>query len=289
MEKHSHKRKHYEPQEYALKLRRLTQLMNVADKLHPDRNEWDIEGEWNGTGVIYFVDGRLQSLFADYQDFDCRTIKLVNFGRPAARLTFFKKHRYWVLKNADLTVDDKTLRITNYLNELIVKKEILLDKLDSLNGTALSDGKGQIGLMQEEITTWKQVLDNLNDYDLAVSNYQREYHYVTLNYKYRLSDGEQEYKNGQEHLLNPQRDRQGVITQQRYNIIFIDVREIHREHPHQHKEIENFLNNFPLVSQAGKQQIYARPKPADGLKTFDEAPASNTDKVVFSRNPTLFE
>lgn len=289
MEKASHKRKSYAPEDYALKLRGLTRLMNVVDKLHPDRNEWDIEGEWNGTGIIHFVDGRLQSLFADYADFDCRTIKLVNFDKPAVRLTFFKKHRYWVLKNADLPREDKVVRITNYINELIVKREILLDKVDQLSGAALSDGKGQVGFMQQEIQTWQQVLEHLDEYDLAVSNYQRDYHYVTLNYKYRSPNEEQEYKNGQEHLLNPQRDKQGVITQPRYNIIFIDVREIHREHPHQHKEIENFLNNFSIVSQAGKQQLYARPRPDDSLEAFERGSASPVATPTPTNTPTLFD
>lgn len=262
--KPSRKRKSYEPVEYALQLRRLTQFMQVVDKLQPDRNTWDIEGEWNGTGVIHFVDSRNQSLFAEFEHFDCRTIKLVNFGKPATRLTFFKKHKYILLKNSDLTQEDKEIRITNYINELTVKRSIKLDKIDRLTGAALSDERGLIGMMEQEIKTWQEVLRNLDQYDFAVSNYRRDYQYVTLNYKYRTT--EQEYANAQEHLLNPQRDGKGVITQQRFNIIFVDTREIGREHPHQHKEIETFLNNFSLVTQVGKQQLYARPKPPEPIE-----------------------
>ncbi|WP_019990953.1 MULTISPECIES: hypothetical protein [Rudanella] len=262
-QKISRKRKTYEPTDYARLLRGLIQLMKVVNKLQPDRNTWDIEGEWNGTGVIYFVDSRDQSLFAEYEHFDCRTIKLVNFGKPATRLTFFKKHKYILLKNSDLTREDKEQRITNYINELTVKRAIKLDKINKLTGAALSDERGMIGMMEQEIKTWQDVLRNLEHYDFAVSNYRRDYQYVTLNYKYRTS--EQEYANAQEHLLNPQRDGQGVITQQRYNLIFVDTREISREHPHQHKEIENFLNNFSLITQTGKQQLYARPKPPESL------------------------
>lgn len=278
MEKPSRKRKTYIPEEYARQLRGLTRFMNVVDKLHPNREEWDLEGQWSGTGIIHFVDEKSQSLFADYEHFDCRTIKLVNYGRPAAKLTFFKKHRYWVLKNADLTQEEKTLRITNYINELVVKRAIILDKIDQLSGAALSDQRGKLGMMKQEIDIWREVLTNLSSYDMAISNYQREYHYVTLNYKYRTTEGN-DYANGQEHLLNPQRDKQGVITQQRYNIIFVDTKEISREHPHQHKEIENFLNNFPLVTQAGKQQLYARPKPPEPIEI----------EVVESATPVIQE
>ncbi len=194
-----------------------------------------------------------------------------------------------MLKNADLTREEKTTRITSYINELIVKKEILLDKTDRLTGMALSDAKGQLGLMREEINAWEKVLHNVDSFDMAVSNYQRDYHYLTLNYKYRATDQEQEYKNGQEHLLNPQRDNRGVITQQRFNIVFIDLREISREHPHQHKEIENFLNNFTLVSQTGKQQLYARLKPLDEVTTFENAAPTVSEAVKIDRDPTLFD
>lgn len=262
-EKTPRKRKSYAPTEYALRIRGLIQLMKVVNKLQPDRNAWDIEGEWNGTGVIHFIDARDQSLFADYADFDCRTIKLVNYGRPATRLTFFKKHKYILFRNSDLTSQEKEQRITNYINELTVKRAIKLDKTEKLTGAALSDERGQIGMMEQEIQIWQQVLQNIDHYDFAVSNYRRDYQYVTLNYKYRSS--EQEYANAQEHLLNPQRNGQGVITQQRFNLIFVDTREISREHPHQHKEIENFLNNFSLVTRTGKQQLYARPNPPEPI------------------------
>lgn len=265
----SRKRKSYEPAEYARLLGGLTRLMENVNKLQPDRNTWDIEGEWNGTGVIYFVDSRDQSLFADYEHFDCRSIKLVNFGRPATRLTFFKKHKYILLKNNDLTREDKQLRITGYINELTVKRAVKLDEIDTLTGSALSDQRGMIGMMEQEIKTWKNVLDNIDRYDFAVSNYRRDYQYVTLNYKYRVS--EEEYANAQEHLLNPQRDSLGVISQQRYNLIFVDTREIGREHPHQHKEIEIFLSNFTFVSQTGKQQLYARPKPPEAADSVSAA------------------
>jgi hypothetical protein len=290
MEKATKKRKIYDPADYVRQLRRLTEFMRVVDKLQPDRNTWDIEGEWNGTGVIHFVDARNQSLFEDFQHFDCRTIKLVNYGRPATRLTFFKKHKYILLKNADLTLEEKGIRITNYVNEITVKRAIKLDRVDKLTGAALSDERGQIGMLEQEIKTWKEVLLNLDQYDFAVSNYRRDYQYVTLNYKYKSS--EQDYANAQEHLLNPQRDKQGIITQQRYNIIFVDTREVNREHPHQHKEIENFLNNFPLVTQTGKQQLYARPRPpepiTDELSSLrKDVPKEKTPANV--QNLTLFD
>jgi hypothetical protein len=256
--------------------------MVVVNKLQPDRNTWDIEGEWNGTGVIYFVDSRDQSLFADYEHFDCRTIKLVNFDRPATRLTFFKKHKYILLKNNDLSLEDKEQRIKDYVNELTVKLAIKQDKLGELSGPVLADEKGKLGTMEQEIKTWRHILNHIDQYDFAVSNYRRDYQYVTVNYKYRTS--EHEYSNAQEHLLNPQRDGRAMVTQQRYNIIFVDTREINREHPHQHKEIENFLSNFDLVTQFGKQQLYARPKPPEPVQAeLVNLPVQPNSEVVASK------
>jgi hypothetical protein len=284
MEHKSTRRKTYPAPEYARLLSLLTRAMDNADKLHPDRNTWDIEGDWNGTGIIHFLDSRLQPVFAEFDQFDCRSIKLVNYGRPAVRLTFFKKHKYWLLKNADLPADDKKVRISSYINELLVRTEIMIDRLDSLPGAKQTEQRGKIGGMREEIRAWQQVLDQIDDFELAVSNYRRDYQYVTLNYKYRLEAGE--YANGQEHLLNPQRDNQGAVTQQRYNLIFVDVREIEREHPHQHKEIENYLNKFTLMTQSGKQQLYARRKAdADSLAQFDSLPLPPPSSLT----PTLFD
>ncbi len=284
MEHKSTKRKTYPVPEYARLLSLLARAAENVDKLHPDRNSWDIEGDWNGTGVIYFLDSRLQPTFSEFELFDCRSIKLVNYGKPAVRLTFFKKHKYWLLKNADISQDDKKLRISNYINELLVKAEIIADRLDALPGVKQTEQLGKIGGMREEIRAWRQVLDQIDDFELAVSNYRRDYQYVTLNYKYRLDTGE--YANGQEHLLNPQRDNQGAVTQQRYNLIFVDVREIEREHPHQHKEIENYLNNFPLMTQSGKQQLYARPKVLTDSPAQSDSPSLRPSDSPF---PTLFD
>jgi hypothetical protein len=283
-ERKSTKRKTYPAPEYARLLGLLNRAMENVDKLHPDRNRWDVEGDWNSTGVIYFLDSRLQTLFADFEQFDCRSIKLVNYGKPAVRLTFFRKHKYWLLRNADLNREDKQLRVMNYINELVVKAEIMTDRLDALPGFKQSEQREKVGGMREEIRAWQQVLEQIDDFELAVSNYRRDYQYVTLNYKYRLETGE--YANGQEHLLNPQRDNQGVVTQPRYNLIFVDVREIEREHPHQHKEIENYLNNFSLMTQSGKQQLYARRRPeTEGLVLFDSSPPSVPDPPAL----TLFD
>ncbi|WP_019991093.1 hypothetical protein [Rudanella lutea] len=253
------KRKHYDKQTYARLLAQFTQLMDEVPKLRPNRDAWDIEGDWASTGVIHFVDMAYQPFFETIRDFDCRTIKMVNLDRPAVRITFYRKHRYFLLKDKDLTPDQKQEQIKQYIDDLTVKAQMLESKLESMNATKQAETKGLIGLHWEQVKTWREILDNPTRYEMAVSNYSRQHFYVTANYKYRLPSGD--YANAQEHLLNTQRDKLGNITQVRYNIFFVDPVEILRDHPYQNREVEGYLNNFPVKSEVGRMTIYARLRP----------------------------
>lgn len=184
-------------------------------------------------------------------------------------MTFFKKHRYWLLKDKDLPILDKQAKIREYINQIIVKAQIIGDKAHHFTGPQRSQAKGDIAHRYAEADTWQEVLDNLDEYEIAISNYQREHYYTYINYKFRLD--ETELDNEQVHLLNPQRDRTGNITQVRHNIVFIDTTEIFREHPYQNKEIDGFLNRFTIQTQLGKHQIYARVKPhAGSIEAFEQ-------------------
>jgi len=250
------KRKHYDSQTYARLLDEFTRLIDEIPKLRPDRDAWDIEGDWMATGTIYFVDAMHQSLFESIKDFDCRTIKLVNMGCPAARITFYRKHRYWLLKDKDVPLEEKIAQIETYVNDLSVKAQVLEAKLDRMPPPKRAEAKGQIGMYWQQVEMWRDILDNPDQYEIASSNYNRQHFYVTVNYKHRLPSGD--YTNAQEHLLNTQRDRLGNITQVRYNILFVDTAEILRDHPYQNREIEKYLNGFPIQSEVGRHTLYAR-------------------------------
>jgi hypothetical protein len=261
------KRKHYDKQTYSRLLNQLTQLMEEVPKLRPDRDAWDIEGDWAATGTIYFVDVAYQPLFEKLRGFACRTIKLVNMDRPAVRITFYRKHRYWLLKDKDLPINQKIEQIQAHINDLTVKAQILESKLDKMIAPKQAEAKGQIGSYWEQVNTWRTILATPERYEIAVSNYSRQHFYVTINYKYRLPSND--FANEQEHLLNTQRDRLGNITQVRYNILFIDPIEILRDHPYQNREVESYLSNFPIKSEAGRQTVYARLRlETDALESF---------------------
>jgi len=263
------KRKKYDPVTYDRLKRELANLLTEIPHLAPDRQAWDIEGDWSVTGTMHFLDRVYMPRFAAYADFDCRTIKIVNFAKPALRMTFFKKHRYWLLKDKDLPILDKQAKIKEYINQMIVKAQMIGDKASHFAGPQLSQAKGDVAHRYAEANTWQEVLDNLEEYEIAISNYQREHYYTYINYKFRLD--ETELDNEQVHLLNPQRDRMGNITQVRHNIVFIDATEIFREHPYQNKEIDGFLNRFTIQTEIGRHQIYARVKPyAGSVEDFEQ-------------------
>lgn len=253
------KRKKYAPDVYANLLQQLTSLMEEVPKLKPDRDAWDIEGEWSSTGVIYFVDAAYQSLFESIRDFDCRTIKLVNLDRPAARVTFYRKHRYKLLKDKDILPEDKATQIQSFITDARERVSSLEKSLSLISANRIVEIKKAINDLAQKLALWQDILNNLEQYELTLSNYSRHRMYVTVNYKYKLPSGE--YANEQEHLLNTQRDRVGNMTQVRYNILFIDTADILREHPYQNREIENYLQGFPLQTQCGELTMYARLKP----------------------------
>lgn len=254
-------RKQYTPAEYDRLLRLFTHLMNQVPKLRPDRDAWDIEGDWAATGVIHFVDAAYQTLFEPVHDFDCRSIKFVNLHKPAVRVTFYRKHRYRLIKAKDMTTDMKVEQIGLYVEDLTAKARVLESKLNQLLASHQADLQQKLDLCRQQIQAWQQILRQPENYELAMSNYERQHLYVTANYKYRLAPGE--YANQQEHLLNTQRDRLGNITQVRYNIFFIDPAEILREHPYQNREVEGYLAAFPIKSEIGKYRLYARQYPGN--------------------------
>ena len=251
-------RKQYSPQEYARLTAELERIISDTPTLEPDRNTWDLEGDWLGTGTILFVDAEQQLRFERYKEFDCRTIKLINLGRPAVRITFYNKHKYWLKKEKDLLAEEKEERITAYLNGLLHKIDILADKLNSQTPEQVRKTRQEIVRLQQETDVWRNVLANLDSFELALSTYRRGYSYLYINWKFKLPSGD--YENQKEHLLNHQRDKLGNITQEKTNIVFVDPEEIKRFHPSQNKEIELYLAKFPLRTEFGVPDIYVRPR-----------------------------
>ncbi|NID13495.1 hypothetical protein [Fibrivirga algicola] len=253
------KKTKFSDKEYHYLLTGLSEQITKVPKLKPNRDEWDIEGNWQECGDIHFVDSKYMAEFATWRDFGCKTVKMINYGRPAVRMSFFSKHKYWLKKPHDLTEEERDEHINDYLNGLSLSINQLQNKIDHLPPLAQAESRRKIYDAQQEIEAWQQVQQQSAQYELAVSTYQRGYAYLYISYKYLLPTGE--YDNASEHLLHHIRDRVGNITQSKQNVIFVNMAEINRVHPQQNKEIENYLNRFSLKSTSGPKWLYARPRP----------------------------
>lgn len=237
----------------------LTGLLNEIAKtptLKPDREDWDIEGSWHDCGDIHFVDSRHMAEFSLWRDFGCKTVKLINYGRPAVKMSFYSKHKYWLKKPHDLTDEERTEYITEHLNGLSQSVVLLQAKVDQQPPLAQAEIRRRIDAMLKEIDTWQLIQASSQQYELAVSTYQRGYAYLYVSYKFIMPNGD--YDNASEHLLHHTRDRIGNITQTKQNVIFVNITEINRVHPQQNKEIESYLGRFPHKSTSGAARLYAR-------------------------------
>ncbi len=246
------------PSRYEYLLTKLTEEIDNTPKIEPDREQWDIEGNWQDCGDISFVDSQYMSSFALWRDFACKTIKLINYGKPAVRMSFFSKHKYWLKKPHDLTNEERI----DYLNEHISSLYASIRRLQELDNSASPltrvETSQQINAMRQEVEQWQLIQQQPANYDLSVSTYQRGYAYLYINYKFMLPNGD--YDNEQEHLLHHTRDRIGNVTKRKQNIVFVDISEINRVHPQQNKEIENYLKKFSIKSSFGPKWLYARPR-----------------------------
>lgn len=268
--------------DYAHRLAQFEQAIEDCPKLTPDRTRWDLDGSWEGV-TIHFVDVREKAIFMPWRDFDCKTIKLVNFDTPAVRVAFFPKHKYWVLKDADLTPEDKSQRLLQLIDSIDLRKARLEDNLVhsqspplTLFGREENSGHDKVSAarakqlideLNEEKKAWLTVLDDLNSYELAFSTYRRGYTYLYIHWKFKLPNDE--YDRANDHLLNNKRDKLGNITLVKQNIVFVDTEEIFRPHPYQNKEVELFLKRFTLRSSQAVPDVYARRRPdIDNLEQF---------------------
>lgn len=253
------KKTKFTDKEYNYLLAGLSEQLLKTPKLKPNRDDWDIEGNWQECGDIHFVDSGYMAEFATWRDFGCKTVKLINYGRPAVRMSFFSKHKYWLKKAYDLTDEERDEHINDYLSSLSLAIRQLQNKLDHQPPLAQAESRRKILDAQQEIESWQRVQEQANKFELAVSTYQRGYAYLYISYKFLMPTGE--YDNASEHLLHHIRDRIGKITQSKQNVIFVNMAEINRVHPQQNKEIENYLNRFSLKSTSGPKWLYARPRP----------------------------
>lgn len=267
------------PSRYEYLLTKLIEEIGNTPKIEPDREQWDIEGNWQDCGDISFIDSRYMPSFALWRDFACKTIKLINYGKAAVRMSFFSKHKYWLKKPHDLTNEERIDYLGEHISSLYASIHKLQEFDNSTSPFTRAETSQRIDTMRQEIDQWRLIQQQPANYDLSISTYQRGYAYLYINYKFVLPNGD--YDNEQEHLLHHTRDRLGNVTKQKQNIVFVDIAEINRVHPQQNKEIENYLKKFSIKSSFGPKWLYARPRiETDGQASFGLSnPASDNNQL----------
>lgn len=207
-------------------------------------------------GEVIFLSHRTMPLFEPFVSMKSGRIKLINWGMPACKLSFFTKHVYRLQKEPDTA--EKVATIGFYL--VAVEQEIqqLSEKARTASPRLKEKLNEEINALRQEQKQWQMIQDNPEEWALAISNYETGYAYLSVSIKYRKDEG---YENKCVHLLHNLRDKIGATVETRLNIIFINEDEIQREHCMQNKQIEFYLQQFPVRSNARlsrRDRLYAR-------------------------------
>ncbi|GAB4042747.1 hypothetical protein [Spirosoma jeollabukense] len=253
------KRKVYESDHYLYMSAELLKCIQQVPRLRPEG--WNLEGPEPDDCELRYISREHAPLFYPWEEFDCRTIKLINLRKPACRLTFFRTHRYFLKKAEKITRQTKL----DTIQEVIQKLQQDLDKLDTQ--TLFDVPTDQHRVVQDELNEWKQIAQHPDRYDIALSNYHKDYIYNTLNYKYLVEDPTDGYRMANEtvHLLKNQyekdrsKGRTQAVAQIRYNIVFIDLESIVQPDPYQNKVIHRYLEGFPIRTDMYLHHVYVRP------------------------------
>lgn len=241
----------------------LAQLAALPSLTPHEPHPWDLHGpqQFLREGYrIQYVASELMSLFTDHIHTPFDRLKFVNWGKPAVRITYYDKHKYWLTKDDQLGALNKIGYVQDYLDYLNSKQSKVLEKLNGLppghSGAFLQDKLITLRLQQQH---WQKVLHNPEAYELVISTYYSDYRYWYIGYKYRVDTTT--FDNDVVHLLSPIRESGGQIVATKLNVIFIDTEGILLDHDYQHKEIDSYLKQFDLQSVDIKAQLFARPRP----------------------------
>lgn len=204
---------------------------------------------------IYVAASEMQS-FSKLEDFDCRTIKLINFNRPAIRISYFRKHKYFM--------DKKPLR-RQVLALIDGEIQDLLRKLGKAEQACEDYGKNNMIVPDELVKNRQQIIEELEylkklakdsgSYQFSISNYDRHYIYSYINYKY-IENGRIETDNS--HLIKHKLNPDDTIKKECKNVIFVDEVAIAQPVSYDNKKITDFLNSFSKKIHCGTFDLYVR-------------------------------
>lgn len=172
-------------------------------------------------------------------------LKLVNFGRPAVSVTFFKKHKYKIEREPK--PEDAVRHLTDARNEL--QDRALLEQLSA----------GQLQRLQEYDQMLRQIRRQPDAYEFCFSNYHHYYQYWYCTFRYFTDATLTKLDTDNEHLLKHTERVKGQVHQ-RLNIIFVDPQYITRPVPFDNKLVDRDLETYTSRIEQGKTALYIRKK-----------------------------
>ena len=219
---------------------------------------------------IHFIASERMKDFEPFKETDIRTLKLVNYGNPAVELYFFLKHKYFVDKKQ--TEESIYGILQAYQNDLREQQQaILLSMKKAYTMLPMNEMKdlvdsymGEMDALNKQAAYWEEMEGRLEDMEYVVSNYEHNFQYYELGYKYWNAEL-LEYVIYNSHMVKNQTNKNGEITQERHNLIFVDEKAIAVPIPNQHKVVEKFLATFPEKFKLGTRMVYFKPKEKQDL------------------------
>ncbi len=231
-------RKKYEREEYLEKTAQLEKLVYNTKKLDLTDPTYQISGAC--AEPVHYVDRGEMATFEPLKDFDCRLIKLINYGRPAISLHYFSKHKYYLKRNLDLDL------IEGLLAERIEQLK------ESIEGAREDEGYRKE--LEKELRYFRKVYKQADKLPFALSNYSRYYHYTYVSYRYQTDRG---LESANSHLINHTLDKEtGEILIERLNVIFVDEAALQEHHPYDNSKVLTYLKGFSRVISLGKTDFY---------------------------------
>ena len=249
---------------YLQQQRALQALLEVTPKITLVPGSHNINMIPEDLNIHFIASGQMKD-FELFKESDIKTLKLINYGNLAVELYFFLKHKYFVDKKQ--TEESMCGILQTYQNDLREQQQAILLSMKKAYATLpMNDMKDlvdvymeKMDLLNKQAAYWSEMEGRLEDMEYVVSNYEHNFQYYELGYKYW--DAELlEYVIYNSHMVKNQTNRNGEITQERHNIIFVDEKAIAVPIPNQHKVVEKFLATFPEKFKLGTRMVYFKPK-----------------------------
>jgi len=186
-----------------------------------------------------YLDSAAMSEFDTLASFDCRLIKLINHNRPAVRIHYYTKHKYFLNKKPS----------PEEVEEVLSKQlDLLLHEIEHCQ----EEEKAELIKTAKQYKRW---IKNVHQLEFATSNYYNGYRYDYIAYNYLSPKG---VETATTHLIKHTTDHEGEVQIHKMNIIFVDTAHISTHISNDNKQVTKYLETFRKQIQLPKYTLYIK-------------------------------